>query len=154
MLKENEKRIFWIVVLAICTISVVTSALSALIFAIRMIGGNGYLEYLFAGIFISLFSVAFLVNVILEVVWRKKYSFKRSLVWLCSLCGSFVLFLIVMLSFLFLVSKNTFWSVLALGIDLLISYGIAFLAKAILNKTTAVVTENNLNEENTKQSNE
>ncbi len=103
-----------------------------------------------------LFAVAFLVNVILEVVLRKRYNFKRSLVWVCSLGGSFTLFLIVMLSVLFSSSESAFLSVLTCGLNILVSYVIAFIAKTMLHKTTADVTEdkNNLSEADTKQTDE
>ena len=146
MLKENEKRTFWIVVMAIATVSLVTSLVSAFIVNVDYWIdvpphlGISYDDANFA-FSIDFLMLAFLVIVVVAVVMNICIRGKNSLV-VKLICASIIGGYFLLSSIIFTIvhyvgyigEYYALMEYITITLAIAISYEIAFLAQCMLNK--------------------
>ena len=146
MLKENEKRIFWIVVMAIAAVSLVTSLVSSFVVTVDNLINTpkknfGLWEndnFAFSAAFLMLvLFVIVAVAVVMNICIRGKHSLLVKII-CASVIGGYFLLSSIIFTIVYYVGYigeyNALMEYITLTLAIAISYEIAFLAQCMLTK--------------------
>lgn len=144
MLKGNEKRTFWIVVMAICAVSLVTAWVSGfvtgmdnMIDSADMIGERPSVDYQFSVSFLIFAFLAIVAAAVAHICTKGKNSMKVKIIWAAVIGGYFLLSNIIFGS-IFYAAEIGNYSVMieyvTVTLAITVSYEIAFLAQCMLTR--------------------
>ena len=146
MLKGKEKRIFWIVVMAIAAVSLVSACVSSIIVSMDdlinfgdAIGEWDDCDYAFSAAVLLLAFVVMVAAAVAHLATKGKNCVKAKIIWAAVIGGYFLLSCIVLtvVHYVVVVDYNSYNSLVAFattGVSMTASYEIAFLAQMILSK--------------------
>ena len=146
MLKEKEKRIFWIVVMAIAVVSLISACVSSIIVSMDdlinygdAIGEWDDCDYAFSAAVLLLAFVVMVAAAVAHLATKGKNCVKAKIIWAAVIGGYFLLSCIVLtiVHYVVVVDYNSYKSLVAFattGVSITVSYEIAFLAQMILSK--------------------
>lgn len=154
MLKENEKRTFWIVVMAVAAVSLVSAWAASFIVTVdymidsaEYVGGNyqwgssaGY-DFVFSAAFLLLVFFIIIVAAVAHLATKGRNCKKAKIVWASVIGGLFLLSSIVLTTVYYVVedvpdqsSYQALIGYITNTLAIAISYEIAFLAQCMLNR--------------------
>ena len=155
MLKGNEKRIFWIVVMAIAVVSLVTSIVSSFVVSVdymiyfaKDLGIYPDSDFVFGAAFLMLaLLVIVLVAAVMHICIKGRRSLKAKIICAAVIGGYFLLSSIIF-TIVFHVAEIGQYSALmeyiTVTLAITVSYEIAFLAQCMLTtRNTAGIDETN-----------
>lgn len=144
MLKDNEKRIFWIVVMAIAAVSLVTAWVSGLVVGIdTMIYNSDYIgEYpdVDCGFSVSVLLLCLLVIVataVVHICTKGRHCMKAKIVWAAVIGGYFLLSSVAFAVVYHVAAIGDYTELIeyvTATLAITVSYEIAFLAQCMLDK--------------------
>ena len=159
MLKENEKRIFWIVVMAIAAVSLVSAWVSGFVISLDnlidnfdWIGQYESVDYDFSAAILLLTMFALVTAAVAHLATKGKNNKKAKIVWAAVIGGYFLLSCLVLgIVYYVVVSQyTTMMSYVTATLSMAVSYEIAFLAQTMLARhpKQAPETQTDNNDEN------
>ena len=146
MLKEKEKRTFWIVVMAVAVVSLVSAWVSSLIVSMDYIidyagelGEWADYDFMFSAAVLLFVLFALVVAAVAHLATKGRNCRKARIIWASVIGGFFLLSCIVLTVVAYVVIREyngymSLTSYVTAALSMAVSYEIAFLAQCMLNR--------------------
>ena len=143
MLKENEKRVFWIVVMAVAVVSLVSAWVSSFVISLEgfidnadWLGKYEDVDYDFSTAVLLLAMFALVAAAVAHLATKGKNCNKAKIIWAAIIGGYFLLSSLVLgiIYYTVVSNYNSMMTYVTTTLTMAISYELAFIAQWMLNR--------------------